>query len=399
MLLKVKTLSHGTEASRPKCIPALLFHDMLKLASSPDVISFALGFPCTDLLPSRELAVAAGEVLATDGESLQYQHPSQTGLTEIIRSVMSLRGVTCECNNIFVTAGAQQALDMISRLLMLQHSTAIEERFAYPGFHQCIEPFRPCVIRTHSAVHTGIDVERFKTTLGHHPDAALFYFMADGHNPLGISLSERQRYQMAGIVRQYPLSVVEDDPYGLLQYEPNTLPPVHALAADRVLYVGSFSKILGPGLRIGWVVAPSEFISRLAVIKEASDLNTATLTQKIACRYFEKYSFEEHLARLRAGYRMKRDAMQESLQRHLPEGCTWSVPSAGVFFWIDLPERVDADAVLACALKQFQVAFMPASVFSGATCRNGMRLCFSRSPIRVIEEGVARIGATLKLFM
>jgi 2-aminoadipate transaminase len=224
------------------------------------------------------------------------------------------------------------------------------------------------------------------------------YTLADGHNPLGVSLGTDARHRIADLTRRFHLLIIEDDPYGLLQYDPTPPSAIRSLENEWVFYVGTFSKLLGPSLRVGWLVVPPDLMKTLSLIKEACDINTQTFGQTLVSDYLDHHSFSEYLARLRSVYRSKRDVMHQTLCEAFPPHCKWRIPSAGIYFWIELPDYIDAADVLRISIEQARVAFLPAAAFSRGRVRNGMRLCFSRSSPQDIVEGIGRLGAVLRNF-
>lgn len=367
---------------------------MLTVSSRPDLLSLALGLPDSRLFPAGELAEATARALSSS-DALQYRDPSSMQLKQHIRNLMASRGVECEPAEIFLTSGAQQALSLIACLLLDDNMPVIVEELSYPNFRKAIEPYHPNVIRVRSTPNDGIDLDMLEHRLKTTPGAALIYTMADGHNPLGVSISHSKRKALAGLASRYRVPILEDDAYGFLQYASTPSSCIRSFGSDYIVYVGSFSKILAPALRIGWIVAPPQVISQLAIVKEAADINTVALSQRVVSQLLETFSLEQHILYLRSEYLKKRDLMDRALTTYFPTDCRWRVPEAGVFFWVDLPEQLRAMNLLDSAISR-GVTFMPGAAFSQGTYDRGLRLCFSRCSREELDVAVARLGSVLK---
>jgi 2-aminoadipate transaminase len=293
---------------------------------------------------------------------------------------------------------AQQGLSLLARLLLEPGAEVIAETLCYTGFQQAVEPFQPRILTVPTSPETGMDVDAVEALLAGGARPAFIYTVPDGSNPLAVSMPQENRVRLAELARRYGVPVVEDDPYGLLAYDGPPAHPIRALEREWVFYVGSFSKVLAPALRLGWLVVPERLVPLLAISKEASDINTATFSQRAASRYLEGGHLPGHLSMLRREYRRRRDAMIAALENHFPAGSRWRRPAAGVFVWVELPEGFDAGEVLRVALEQ-RVAFVPGHAFAADGSRAGsncMRLNFSHSTPEMIEEAVARLGRALQ---
>lgn len=372
--------------------------EMLALTAQPDIISFALGLPAAELFPRDHYADAVRSVLTADDRALQYGPPCQP-LKKHVQELMQKRGVTCRMNQIFLTTGAQQGLSLMARVLLNPGSQVLFEEMSYPGFQQVILPFKPQILTVPTDLDTGMDVNAVAEILESGARPAFIYTVTDGHNPLGVGMSVAKRRQLVELARHYQVPIVEDDAYGLIYYGENSVAPMRALDERWVCYVGSFSKILAPALRVGWLVVPEELMLSLSVVKESSDIDTATLAQRAIVAYLDAGHHEQHLQRVRREYRTRRDAMVDALDRHLPKGTVWNTPSSGFFLWVELPESVNASELLKLAVMEERVAFIPGNAFGlngsvpGSNC---MRLNFSHHRLDLIEEGIARLGRAVK---
>lgn len=360
-------------------------------------LSFALGLPDPDLLPACEIADAAASVLREDGSALQYGPPSEE-LKSFVVDIMSWRGVTCTSADVFLTSGAQQALDILCRLFVTPGAPVICEHYVYTGFRQAIDLMAPVVHSVHTDLRTGVDVKGVANLLSAGLARSCLYINTDGHNPLGVSIEMQKRTELAELAAGSGLMIIEDDVYGLLQYDAQFV-PVSALNREHVLYVGSFSKILSPSLRVGWLLAPPKYHTALAAIKEACDINTATFSQRVVCRYLRGGQLRAHVSNLTKAYRKRRDAMVDMLAHAFPRGSVYTCPSSGVFVWVELPPPFDSTRLLSRALAEEGIAFLPGTAFSagGAGCadRRCLRLNFSHCREDQIKYGVMRLGHML----
>jgi 2-aminoadipate transaminase len=393
------TVEEGNEialAGWTRSIKRSALQDMLVAASRPGVLSFALGLPAAELFPAADYSESVARVLATDSRALQYSPPFRP-LKQHIVSLMALRGVECREEQVFLTAGAQQGVNLLARLLLEAGSKVVVEEMAYTGCQQVLQASQADILTVPTDFRTGIDVEAVERLLEGGERPALLYVVPDGHNPLAVSMSLEKRVRLAELARAFQVPVVEDDAYGFLYYE-SPLPPLRAFEDRWVFYVGTFSKIMAPALRTGWVVVPESLTPHLAVIKEASDIDMATLSQRAISAYLDAGHLPAHLDNLRQEYRRRRDAMLGALRTHLPAGARWETPTAGLFIWVELPEGVDTGELLKAAIETEQVAFIPGHAFcvgDGYRAPNRMRLNFSNSSVERIEDGVRRLARAL----
>lgn len=372
--------------------------DMLVATARPDVISLALGLPCADLFPTDALGRSLARVLATDPRALQYA-PPLAELRSFTAGLMRDRGVTCSPEEVFLTAGAQQGMSLLTRLLLEPGAPVVVEETCYPGFLQALAPLRPRIVTVPSGPERGLDVDALEAALDAGLRPALLYAIPDGHNPLGVSLPLASRHRLVELARRFRFPVIEDDAYGRVSYDDEDLPALRALDPDWVLHLGSFSKTLAPALRTGWIVGPERFLGALSSLKESTDINTATLGQRAVADFVAQGLFPEHVLRLRAEYGRRRDAMLAAVARELPPGSRWSEPRAGFFVWVELTEPVDTMELLRASLERERVAFVPGAAFAAGDAtpaRSALRLNFSHGSPEAIAEGVARIARALR---
>lgn len=391
-------------AVRAERMRASEIRELLKLLDQPGVISFAGGIPDPALFPVQQAAEAYAAILgdaAAAGGSLQYSVSEgyQPLRQWIVRHMGSL-GVPCDADNVVITSGSQQALEFLGRLLLSPGDTALTMAPTYLGALQAFSAYEPR--------YDELRPEDGNRTPASYADAArvaagavkFAYVVPSFANPTGETLSLAARENLLDLAAELDIPVIEDAAYAMLRFEGEPVPPILALEiarrgsidAARTIYCGTFSKVMSPGLRIGWIVAPKPLIRRLVMIKQASDLNNATLNQMVMHRMAEA-AFEERVAASCAHYRRRRDAMLAALARHMPKGVSWTEPKGGLFTWLRLPEGQDGAALLTRSLAEAKVAFVPGSAFFfDDRARNTARLSYSLPGEDKIEEGIARLA-------
>src|SRR5579885_630359 len=382
-------LAHWIQALQPSALQDLL------AADNANMISFALGLPSEEFFPVGAFQRATAECLAADPTVLQYGTTTRRLKQHIVR-IMHMRGVQCREEQIFLTAGAQQGLSVLSHLLLQFGGQIVTESLTYTGIMRVVAPLEPTMVTVPTSKEEGIDVNALEYRLRSGLRPAFIYLVADGHNPLGVCIS-RERQYLADLVQRYQVPLIEDDPYGFLSFE-TALPPVRAFNERWVFYVGSLSKILSPALRIGWIIAPEELISKLSAVKEAMDLDIATFAQHAATWFLDHEDLAAHLRGLQQGYRRRRDLTEAALKQHIPAEVSWCKPGSGMYFWLELPSCIDTGILLKRAVMEERVAFTPGHAFCADHARpvsNCLRVCFSHCPLERIEEGLGRLGRVI----
>ncbi|MGH2523315.1 MAG: PLP-dependent aminotransferase family protein, partial [Anaerolineales bacterium] len=383
-----------------------VMRDLIALANSLDVISFAGGLPAADHLPHEQVRACLDAVLAREGaRALQYG-PPYLPLREWIAGYMQQRGVACSVENIFITNGAQQGLELIAKLLLDPGEPAALESLTFTGIGQAMSGHGAAVRSLPMDLETGVDVDALEAALAREPRPRLGVVIPDFHNPLGVTLPREKRIRIAGLAARYRVPIVEDDPYSLLRYEGEMLPPIKAFdEAGMILYLGSFSKMLAPAMRLGWLVAPAEVASKLTVLRESIDLESSQLLQRTATEFLTRGYLEPHLAELNAANRERRDALFAALDRELGGLAEWTVPQGGLFVWVTLPAHLDTGTFFQTALAR-KVAYIPGANFSpdsaersvngGPGPANTLRLNYSNCTPERIQEGISRLAAVIK---
>lgn len=374
-----------------------MLRQMLAVVSRPGILSFAGGLPAPELFPKEGFARAMAHILATDDRALQYGPPFEPLKRHIVR-LMAERGVTCRPEQIFLTTGAQQGLKVIARLLMDPGRQVMLEERIYTGIQQVVNPYRPKILTVPTDLKKGIDIDAVESHLLAGADPAFLYVIPEAHNPLGVSIAPQRQARLVELARRYGLPLVEDDPYGFLCYEDSAVPAIRALDDEWVIYVGSFSKILAPALRLGWMVVPESLIGKLTVVKESYDLETSGLIQRAVSAYLDAGLLPGHILKLRQAYKTRRDTMLDALERYFPSEARWTRPKGGMFIWVELPEGINTADLLWQAVEEVQVAFIPGNAFVADGTRatsNCLRLNFSNCTPENIEEGIRRLGRIL----
>jgi 2-aminoadipate transaminase len=371
------------------------------MVMSPNILSLALGLPDPELLPLADCRAAAARVFAGDRGVLQYGLPSES-LKRQVRDLVASRGVNCSAEQVFLTNGAQQATHLLANLMVSPGQQLILEELTYEGLHLAIQPLNPEVLVVPTHPVTGMDVDAVEAHLVEGKRPAFIYAITDGHNPLGVSLSREARIRLVELARRFRVPIIEDDVFGLLNYDGPALPPMRSMDDEWVYYIGSFSKILAPALRVGWIVAPARLQSALSSLKQSADLDITSLGHLTASAYLDAGHLPSHLAMIRREYGRRRDVMLAALEEHFPPQARRHRPSCGMFVWVELPETVDTAELLTVAVETERVAFMPGDIFAvpGLTSsRHGMRLNFTQSRPDQIEDGIARLGNALRKVM
>ncbi len=370
--------------------------DLLKVTQNSDVISFAGGLPAPETFPVAEFQRACMRVLEMQGaEALQYgPTDGYAPLKECLADKMRRYGVPAEPENILLTNGSQQALDLIGKLFIDPGDVILTESPTYLGALQAFNAYQPSYV-TVPLDDDGMDVDKLEGVLAANK-VKFIYVLPNFHNPAGTTLSAERRMKLVEAAARHGVFIVEDDPYGELRFEGDNLVPLVVLHKENVLYLSTFSKTLSPGIRLGWIVAPEQIISRFIQAKQGADLHTSTFLQMVVYEICQQGFLPEHVKFIRQMYRERRDAMLSAMERYFPAGVTWTRPQGGLFLWVRLPEHVDSGDLLKCALRE-KVAFVPGTAFHAeGGGHNTMRVNFSNASPELIEEGIHRLGNVLR---
>ena len=371
--------------------------ELLKLTQQPDIISFGGGMPAPELFPVREIEEACSFLLREAPKAvLQYSTTEgHRPLREYLADTMAKYGIQHTPDNILITTGSQQALDLVGKIFIDAGTYVLTERPTYLGAIQSWRAYEAEFV-TVPIDDQGMQVELLEDVLKKTP-VRFIYVLPNFHNPAGTTLPEERRRLLVELARKYDLIIVEDDPYGALRYTGEDIIPIVALAPERTIYLGTFSKTLTPGLRIGWVVAPAEIIQRLVQAKQGADLHTSTFDQMVANDVAQRGILKAHVRMLRKVYGERRDLMLEALTEFWPDGSSWTTPQGGLFLWARVPSPIDTLASFPRAVEK-KVAYVPGVNFypyeDGG--HDAMRLNFSNAQPEMIVEGVRRLGLAFK---
>jgi len=399
-------------ALRMQGMGSSLIRELLKLTQDPEIISFAGGLPAPEIFPVAAFDESACRVLRTYGsQALQY------GMTEGYRPLrqwivdyMARYGIEANVSNVLITSGSQQALDLIGKVLINPGDLILTEKPTYLGALQAWRAYQAdytCV----PIDQDGVQIELLEEALCGGPK--FMYILPNFQNPGGVTLSLERRLKLIEIADRYGVPIIEDDPYGELRFEGEHIPPLVVLDAQRhkekqdcsdsegfmrgnVIYTSTFSKTLAPGLRLAWIVAPTEVISRCVIAKQGMDLHTSSLIQMIAYDVLRDDFLQDHVRLIRQVYRQRRDVMLEALDKYFPPGTHWTRPQGGLFLWVILPEEIDTLDLMPKAIAN-KVAYVPGSAFyPDGSGHNTFRLNFSNAHPEDITIGIERLAEVVK---
>ena len=380
--------------------------ELLKLTEQPDVISFAGGLPAPETFPVERFTQAVQAVMASHGaRALQYgTTEGYTPLREMIARHSTRYGINVEPENVLLTSGSQQALDLIGKVFVNPGDHILVERPTYLGALQAWNAYQAEYIAA-DIDDDGYVTASLEAKIRSGPK--FIYALPNFQNPSGITMSLERRKDLIALADHYGVPILEDDPYGQLRYEGDHVPPIVHLDSEfrstdgvrysgNVIYLSTFSKILAPGIRLGWIIAPSEVIQKLVQAKQGTDLHTSTLNQIAAHEVAAGGFLNEHVKVIRSIYRERRDTMLAALERDFPAGISWTRPQGGLFLWLTFPPEMDAAEMLQAAIAR-RVAFVPGeSFFTDGSGRNTARLNFSNATPERIREGVGRLAECLR---
>jgi len=384
-------------ADRTKVMRSSAMRDLMALTERDDVISLAGGLPDTSTFPPDSYASLMSSVsVQSCARALQY---GPTEGFEIVKSciadVMAAEGMRIDSDEILVTTGGQQAIDLVCKTLVDPGDVIVAEAPTYPGAIPTFCSYQADVVQI-SMDRDGIRTDELAATLdalerdGRRPK--FIYTVPNFHNPAGVTMSLERRRSLVAIASERQLLVLEDNPYGMLRYEGEPLPTLHSLDDEFVIYTSTFSKILSPGVRLGWAVAPAPILEKMQVGKQGSDLCSSSISQYFVRAYFDSGPWSDYVGSLVEIYRRRRDVMLDALAEHFPREAEWTHPQGGLFIWATMPDYIDTTDLLARALQE-KVAFVPGrAAYLDGRGGSSMRLNFSGVPESAIREGVRRIG-------
>jgi len=391
-------------ATRTERMESSAIRELLKITQNPEIISFAGGLPAPEFFPLREVEEACCYVTKKMGEeALQYSATEgYRPLKEFLAHSMHKYGVPANPENVLLTNGSQQALDLLGKIFIDPGQFVLTGRPTYLGAIQAWNAYQ-ARFHTVNLDEQGMIVselehayEKVIQDSGRPP--AFIYVLPNFHNPAGTTLPQERREKVAELATELDLPVVEDDPYGELRYEGEDIPPICSMIPERTIYLGTFSKTLAPGLRLGWIVCPEKLMSRFVQAKQGCDLHTGTFVQYVANDICQRGILKPHVKRLQERYRERRDTMLDAMAEFWPQGASWTRPHGGLFLWAQVPEHIDTLQFLKERAVKEKVAYVPGVHFypnlDGG--RHAMRLNFSYADPDTIVEGSRRLGRALK---
>lgn len=391
----------GLFAERTQVMRSSAMRDLMAVTARPEVISLAGGLPDTSTFPPKAFAAQMTRIAQESAaEALQYGPTEGFRETvDCIAQVMGAEGMLPDPDDVIVTTGGQQAIDLLCKTLVDPGDAVICEAPTYPGAIPVFCSYQAETIQIECDAD-GMRIDELEAVLERLGDEGrrpkFVYSVPTFQNPAGVTMSLERRRRLVELARARELLVIEDNPYGLLRFDGEPLLPLYQLdGGDFVIYIGTFSKILSPGIRLGWAVAPPPVMEKVVLGKQASDLCTSTLTQYFVREYFAEGRWREYIESLIDIYRARRDVMIDSLRRYFPAQATWTEPDGGLFIWATLPEYIDTSDLLARALRE-DVAFVPGqAAYVDGRGSNSMRLNFSGGDEEAIREGIRRIGKVI----
>ena len=392
-------------AQRTQRMGSSAIRELLKLTELPDIISFAGGLPAPEVFPLEQFNLACDRVLETHGAaSLQYSATEgYRPLKELILRHTSRYGIEVTIDNILITTGSQQALDLLGKIFINPGDRILVESPTYLGALQAWNAYGAEYVPVRVDEY-GMLTDDLEEALRSGPK--FIYVLPNFQNPSGVTLAFERRKRLIELADQYGVPIVEDDPYGQLRYEGEHLPSVFVLDGEyqencescyhgNVIYTSTFSKILAPGIRLAWVIAPPNVVSKMVQAKQGTDLHTSTFNQMVAHQVSSGGFLDKHIEKIKEVYRERRDLMMGCMDSYLPPGVEWTHPEGGLFTWVTLPENMNSADILKIAIEQ-KVAFVPGAPFHPmGDGHNTFRLNFSNARPELIQEGISRLGKVL----
>ena len=386
-------------ASRVKKMRSSAVRDLFAAASRSDIISLSGGMPDVSLLPQEALQTAAKAALGDDRAiALQYgPTPGRMETRETLAALVRDLGIRCKAEDVLITSGAQEALDLLAKTFIDPGDIIIAEGPTYLGALQAFSAYEPnviCIPFDEEGMRMDLLEEKLKE-LG--KGAVKFlYTIPNFQNPGGVTMNMERRHRLLELAKEYDFLVVEDDPYGRLRYDGGHMIPLRALS-DEVIYLGTVSKTFAPGLRVGWIIAPRDVIAKVNLVKQGTDLSGSIMDQIIVEHYFNDTPWQTVLQSFITTYKERRDAMLEALEEFFPKEAIWTHPAGGFFVWVTLPEYVDTDSMLSVALEQ-GVTYTPGSGFypDGVRGENSMRIAFCFETPENIREAIRRLANVIE---
>lgn len=387
-----------TYAKRMDNIKASEIRELLKLTQKPEIISFAGGLPAPESFPIEQFIKISKEVLEKSGEQALQYGPTEgfQPLREAIVERMAKVKVDLKADNILVTSGSQQGLDFAAKLFINPGDVILCESPTYLGAINAFKAYEPKFVEIDMDDY-GMDMEQLEKALKENDNVKFIYAIPDFQNPSGKTWTVERRKELVELANKYNVAIIEDNPYGELRFEGEVLPAIkHFDTEGRVAFLGTFSKILCPGLRLGWVAAEKEFLEKFILLKQGADLQSSTISQMEVAKFFELYDINDHIQKIIDLYKVRRDLMLKTMEEEFPKEVTFTYPEGGLFTWVVLPEYMNARELAVEALKE-NVAYVPGgSFYPNGGNENTFRLNYSNMDEERIVEGIKKLGKVIK---
>ena len=384
-------------AERIVNVPRSFIREILKVSLDPEIISFAGGLPNRDFFPVEEIRQATDEVFRDHGPDI-LQYSNSEGLIALREYIaaryLEKKGLAVSPEDILITNGSQQGLDLLGKVLVNTGDGVIIEEPGYLGAIQSLSIYQPTFLPV-ELTNAGLDVDSLrKKSQGH--NVKFLYAVPNFQNPSGITYSSSNRRQVAEVAAEQGYFIVEDDPYGELRFCGEHQPSFYSLLPGQTILLGSFSKIVAPGFRVGWIVAPGEIREKLLVAKQAADLHTSGFVQHILVRYLQNHDIDQHIVKIIAAYGSQCQAMVDGIARHLPSDIIWTRPEGGMFLWGRLPKNMSSMGLFEHAVQE-KVVFVPGDPFYTTKADvSTLRMNFSCADGETIEKGILRLARALE---
>lgn len=387
-------------AERIKYVKPSAIRELLKLGADPEIISFGGGYPDPDIFPIEKLRKVFDSVLLNNGrQALQYT--TSEGLPSLRQKLAarSIRaGVPCKMENIFIIQGAQQGLDVVAKMFIDRGDVIITENPTFIGALIAFNPYEPKYVAV-SMDDEGLKTDELEQALKDNPKTKFIYTIPDFQNPTGISMSLARRKRIVELANKYDVMVLEDSPYREIRFEGETIPSIKSFDTEgRVIQVCSFSKILCPGMRLGWLIAEAELAEKLCLLKMAADTQNSTLNMYAANSFMEMYDMDEHIETIRKAYKLKKDLMLDTIREAFPANVSYTNPQGGLFTWLTFIKDLDASWLMKeRTLPEIKVAYVPGATFYPVNEeKNHCRVNYSCMSKEKIVDGITKLGKILK---
>jgi 2-aminoadipate transaminase len=387
-------------ANRMQHVKPSAIRELLVLGARPDIISFGGGYPAPELFPIDKLRVVFDEVMTHNANSA-LQYTTSGGLPQLREKLverMKRARIECTLDHLILIQGSQQGIDLVAKMFIDKGDVIITENPTFLGALIAFHPYEPQYV-TVPMDGEGMDMDALEETLKANPKAKLIYTVSEFQNPTGVTLSLPRRKRLVELANQYHVMIVEDSPYREIRFEGEAIPPIKSFDTEgRVIHLGSFSKILCPGIRLGWLVAEPELASKLSLLKMAADTQNSTLNMYLADTFMEKYNIDEHIQLIRDAYKVKKDLMIKTIQETFPASVTYTNPEGGLFTWLTFPEHVDTALLMKeRLLPEAKVSYVPgASFFPVKEESHHSRLSYSCMSEEKIVKGITAFAKIIQ---